>query len=134
MRDDPRVVLWGEDVSIGVMGPTRGLAAEFGPSGCATRRSRRQGFVGAAVGAAMGGLRPVVDLMFASFAYVCLDQVVNQAGRIRSMTGGQVAGAARRSWRRPARQAPTRPTTRRRRAPDVHGRRRAQRRVPVDGA
>ncbi len=89
MRDDPRVVLWGEDVSIGVMGPTRGLAAEFGSERVRDTPISEQGFVGAAVGAAMGGLRPVVDLMFASFAYVCLDQLVNQAGRIRSMSGGQ---------------------------------------------
>jgi pyruvate dehydrogenase E1 component beta subunit len=89
MREDPRVVLWGEDVSIGVMGPTRGLAGEFGPERVRDTPISEQGFLGAAVGAAMGGLRPVVDLMFASFAYVCFDQLVNQAGRIRSMTGGQ---------------------------------------------
>jgi acetoin:2,6-dichlorophenolindophenol oxidoreductase subunit beta len=87
MRADQRVVVWGEDVSIGVMGPTRGLKAQFGERVRDTPISE-QGFVGAAIGAAMGGLRPVIDLMFASFAYVCFDQLVNQAGRIRYMTGG----------------------------------------------
>jgi pyruvate dehydrogenase E1 component beta subunit len=47
--------------------------------------------VGAGVGAAVGGLRPVVDIMFSSFAYVCFDQLVNQAGRLRYMTGGRVS-------------------------------------------
>jgi pyruvate/2-oxoglutarate/acetoin dehydrogenase E1 component len=90
MRADHRVVVWGEDVTIGVMGPTRGLAAEFEGRvrDCPISEA---GFVGAAVGAAIGGLRPVVDLMFSSFAYVAFDQLVNQAGRIRYMTGGQLS-------------------------------------------
>jgi acetoin:2,6-dichlorophenolindophenol oxidoreductase subunit beta len=90
MRSDHRVVVWGEDVTIGVMGPTRGLAPEFGDRvrDCPISEA---GFVGAAVGAAIAGLRPVVDLMFSSFAYVAFDQLVNQAGRIRYMTGGQLS-------------------------------------------
>jgi pyruvate dehydrogenase E1 component beta subunit len=89
MRADPRVVVWGEDVTISVMGPTKGLAAEFDGRVWDTPISEA-GFVGAGVGAAIGGLRPVVDIMFSSFAYVCFDQLVNQAGRIRYMTGGHV--------------------------------------------
>jgi pyruvate dehydrogenase E1 component beta subunit len=91
MREDERVLVWGEDVRIGVMGPTRGLADEFGPERVVDCPISEAAFVGAAVGAAVGGLRPVVDLMFSSFAYVAFDQLVNQAGRLRYMTGGQVA-------------------------------------------
>jgi acetoin:2,6-dichlorophenolindophenol oxidoreductase subunit beta len=91
MREDPRVMVWGEDVTIGVMGPTRGLADEFGPERVIDCPISEAGFVGAAVGAAIGGLRPVVDVMFSSFTYVAFDQLVNQAGRLRYMTGGQVA-------------------------------------------
>jgi pyruvate dehydrogenase E1 component beta subunit len=90
MREDPRVLLWGEDVRIGVMGPTRGLVDEFGPERVIDCPISEAGFVGAAVGAAAGGLRPVVDIMFSSFAYVAFDQLANQAGRLRYMTGGQV--------------------------------------------
>jgi len=91
MRTDPRVYVWGEDVTIGVMGPTRGLAEEFGESRVRDCPISEVGFVGAAVGAAIGGLRPVVDIMFSSFTYVAFDQLVNQAGRIRYMTGGQLS-------------------------------------------
>lgn len=91
MRADPRVFVWGEDVRIGVMGPTRGLAAEFGPDRVVDCPISEAAFVGAAIGAAVGGLRPVVDIMFGSFTYVAFDQIVNQAGRLRYMTGGQIA-------------------------------------------
>lgn len=91
MREDTRVIVWGEDVTIGVMGPTRGLVDEFGPERVIDCPISEAAFVGAAVGAAIGGLRPVVDIMFSSFAYVAFDQIVNQAGRLRYMTGGQVA-------------------------------------------
>ena len=91
MRDDPRVIVWGEDVRIGVMGPTRGLADEFGPERVIDCPISEAAFVGAAVGAAVGGLRPVVDIMFSSFSYVAFDQLANQAGRLRYMTGGQLA-------------------------------------------
>jgi pyruvate/2-oxoglutarate/acetoin dehydrogenase E1 component len=90
MRADPRVVVWGEDVEISVMGPTKGLAAEFKDRVWNTPISEAA-FVGAGVGAAIGGLRPVVDLMFSSFAYVCFDQLVNQAARVRYMSGGRMS-------------------------------------------
>jgi len=90
MREDPRVYVWGEDVRIGVMGPTRGLVDEFGPDRVIDCPISEAAFVGAAIGAAVGGLRPVVDIMFSSFAYVAFDQLVNQAGRLRYMTGGQL--------------------------------------------
>ena len=91
MRDDAHVVVWGEDVRIGVMGPTRGLVEEFGVARVVDCPISEAAFVGAAVGAAIGGLRPIVDIMFSSFSYVAFDQLVNQAGRLRYMTGGQVA-------------------------------------------
>ena len=90
MRVDPRVVVWGEDVTISVMGPTKGLSTEFKDRVWDMPISEA-GFVGAGVGAAVGGLRPVVDLMFSSFSYVCFDQLVNQAGRLRYMSGGRVS-------------------------------------------
>ena len=61
-------IVWGEDVRIGVMGPTRGLADEFGPERVVDCPISEAAFVGAAVGAAVGGLRPVVDIMFSSFS------------------------------------------------------------------
>lgn len=91
MTTDERVVLWGVDVRIGVMGPTRGLVAKFGPERVRDCPISEAGFVGAAVGAAVGGLRPVVDIMFSSFSYVAFDQIVNQAARLRYMTGGQLS-------------------------------------------
>jgi pyruvate dehydrogenase E1 component beta subunit len=91
MRGDARVLLWGEDVRIGVMGPTRGLVEEFGTDRVIDCPISEAGFVGAAVGAAVGGLRPIVDIMFSSFAYVAFDQLANQAGRLRYMTGGQAS-------------------------------------------
>ena len=90
MREDSAVFVWGEDVRIGVMGPTRGLVDEFGTERVIDCPISEAAFVGAAIGAAVGGLRPVVDIMFSSFAYVAFDQLVNQAGRLRYMTGGQV--------------------------------------------
>jgi pyruvate dehydrogenase E1 component beta subunit len=91
MAADDRVVLWGVDVRIGVMGPTRGLVERFGPERVRDCPISEAGFVGAAVGAAVGGLRPVVDIMFSSFSYVAFDQIVNQAARLRYMTGGQLS-------------------------------------------
>jgi acetoin:2,6-dichlorophenolindophenol oxidoreductase subunit beta len=91
MERDERVVLWGVDVTIGVMGPTRGLANRFGRERVRDCPISEAGFVGAAVGAAVGGLRPIVDIMFSSFTYVAFDQIVNQAGRLRYMTGGQLS-------------------------------------------
>jgi pyruvate dehydrogenase E1 component beta subunit len=73
------------------MGPTRGLVDEFGPDRVIDCPISEAGFVGAAIGAAVGGLRPIVDIMFSSFAYVAFDQLANQAGRLRYMTGGQAS-------------------------------------------
>jgi pyruvate dehydrogenase E1 component beta subunit len=91
MRADDRIVVWGEDVRIGVNGPTRGLHAEFGDARIVDTPISEEAFLGAALGAAMNGLRPVVDIMYASFTYVAFDQLVNQIGRARYMSGGQVS-------------------------------------------
>lgn len=90
MRADERVILWGEDVRTGVMSTTQGLHAEFGDARVIDMPISEAGFLGAAMGAATNGLRPVVDIMYSSFTYVAYDQLVNQIGRVRYMTGGQV--------------------------------------------
>ncbi|MGH9136116.1 MAG: alpha-ketoacid dehydrogenase subunit beta [Acidimicrobiales bacterium] len=102
MRVDPTVVVLGEDVAGGAgqgpplegamggtFGATKGLLEEFGPQRVRDTPISEAGVVGAAVGAAMAGLRPVVDLMWASFAPYCFDQIVNQAAKLRYMSGGQ---------------------------------------------
>lgn len=91
MREDERVLIWGEDIRTGVMSTTQGLAEEFGPERVIDTPISEAAFLGAALGASMSGLRPVVDLMYASFTYVAFDQLVNQIGRARYMSGGQVA-------------------------------------------
>ena len=97
-----RVVVLGEDVAGGAgqgpplegamggtFGATKGLLEEFGPLRVRDTPISEAGFVGAAVGAALAGLRPVVDLMWASFAPYAFDQIVNQAAKLRFMSGGQ---------------------------------------------
>jgi pyruvate dehydrogenase E1 component beta subunit len=105
MARDERVVVMGEDVAGGATLPgfedkdawggplavTRGLVGEFGRLRVLDTPISESGFVGAAVGAAAMGLRPVVEVTFIDFLGVCLDQVVNQAAKMRYMLGGQVA-------------------------------------------
>jgi pyruvate dehydrogenase E1 component beta subunit len=104
MRRDPTIVVLGEDVAgaagrahLGLVdawgGPlraTRGLITEFGPERVIDTPISEMGFVGAAVGAAMTGLRPVVEVMFVDLIGVCYDQIVNQAAKMHYMMGGQV--------------------------------------------
>jgi len=91
MRRDPTVVLLGEDVaSGGVFKTTAGLREEFGADRVWDTPISEQAIVGAAMGAAMAGLRPVGEIMFADFYATCWDQVVNQIAKTRYMTGGQV--------------------------------------------
>lgn len=90
MRRDPRVFVMGEDVELGAFGATRGLREEFGRDRVRNTPLSEAGFAGAGVGAAMAGMRPVVEIEFASFLYCCWDQVCNQAAKLRYMTGGQV--------------------------------------------
>ena len=90
MAEDQRVVVIGEDVDRSVIGATRGLAKEFGPMRVRNTPISEATFVGACVGAAAAGLRPVVDLMVGSFFYVAMDQLADQAAKLRYMSGGQV--------------------------------------------
>jgi pyruvate dehydrogenase E1 component beta subunit len=91
MRRDPSVVIWGEDVALyeGSFKVTRGLLAEFGEERIKDTPISENTIVGVAVGASMGGLRPVVELMTVNFALLAMDQIVNHMAKIRSMFGGQ---------------------------------------------
>ena len=92
MRRDERVVLIGEDVAGagGVFKTTVGLLAEFGPRRVVDTPISEQAILGAAMGAAMTGLRPVAEIMFSDFFAVCWDIVANQMAKARYMTDGQV--------------------------------------------
>jgi len=90
MTEDETVVVLGEDVEISTIGCTKGLVEVFGQERVRNSPISEATVVGACVGAAATGLRPVMDLMFSSFFYVAMDQVANQAARLRYMSGGQV--------------------------------------------
>lgn len=92
MRRDQNVVLLGEDVARagGVFKATVGLLDEFGPKRVKDTPISEQAILGATMGAAMTGLRPVADLMFSDFFAVCWDIVVNQIAKTRYMTDGQI--------------------------------------------
>jgi len=86
------VVLLGEDISDnGVFGVTKGLAAKHGADRVRDTPISEQAIVGAAVGAALGGLRPVAEIMFMDFLGLCLDQLANHAAKLRYMSGGVTA-------------------------------------------
>jgi pyruvate dehydrogenase E1 component beta subunit len=91
MRHDPSVFLMGEDVGIfgGVFGVSAGMYDEFGETRVRDTPISEQGIVGAGLGAALVGMRPVVEIMFADFVTVAMDQVVNQAAKARYMSGGK---------------------------------------------
>jgi pyruvate dehydrogenase E1 component beta subunit len=90
MRRDPTVVLLGEDVAEAgtPFKVVKGLVEEFGKERVIDTPISEAGFTGLAVGAAMAGLRPVVDIMFGDFMALVMDQVVNQAAKIHYMSGG----------------------------------------------
>jgi pyruvate/2-oxoglutarate/acetoin dehydrogenase E1 component len=90
MRDDPSVVLWGEDVADagGVFKVSDGLVDEFGSVRVRDTPISEGGFLGAAVGAAASGLRPIVEIMFIEFLGVALDQLVTEAALFRYLSGG----------------------------------------------
>ncbi len=91
LRDDPRVVLMGEDVGRygGTYAASKGLLDEFGPQRVRDTPLSELGFVGIGIGAALGGLRPIVEVMTVNFSLLALDQVVNTAAALRHMSGGQ---------------------------------------------
>ncbi len=102
MRADPSVIVLGEDIAGGsglgppmegamggTFGVTKGLLEEFGSKRVRDTPISEAGFTGAAVGASLSGLRPVIDLMWSSFSPYCFDQIFNQAAKMRYMFGGQ---------------------------------------------
>jgi pyruvate dehydrogenase E1 component beta subunit len=91
MRRDPSVVVLGEDVALyeGSFKVTRGLLSEFGEERVKDTPISENTIIGVAVGAAMGGLRPVAELMTVNFALLAMDQIVNHMAKIHYMFGGQ---------------------------------------------
>jgi len=90
---DPRVFLMGEDVGRygGCYAVSRGLLEEFGPERIRDTPLSESAFVGAGIGAALGGMRPIVEIMSVNFALLALDQLVNTAATLLHMSGGQLA-------------------------------------------
>jgi acetoin:2,6-dichlorophenolindophenol oxidoreductase subunit beta len=93
MRADPRVFLMGEDIGQhgGIFRVTKDLIDEFGADRVRDTPISEASFVGLGIGAAMVGMRPVVELLFMDFALVAADQIVNQAAKLRYMSGGTVS-------------------------------------------
>ena len=93
MRGDERVFLMGEDVGAygGCFGVSKGLLDEFGPERIRDTPLSESAFVGAGIGAAMGGMRPIVEVMTVNFCLLALDQIMNNAATITHMSGGQFA-------------------------------------------
>lgn len=89
MERDPRVVVLGEDVRLGIRGFTKGILDRFGPDRIFDTPISEAGFTGLATGAALAGLRPVVEYQINALIYVAFDQLVNQAQKLRYMMGGQ---------------------------------------------
>ena len=91
LRDDPRVFFMGEDVGRygGPYGVSRGLQEEFGEDRVRDTPLCESTFVGAGIGAALGGMRPIVEVMTVNFSLLALDQIVNTAAVMRHMSGGQ---------------------------------------------
>ncbi len=94
LRQDPRVFLLGEDIIDpwgGTFRVTEGLYTEFGPERVRETPISEAAIVGCAIGAALLGMRPVAEIMFLDFAAIAMDQIVNQAAKLRYMTGGQTS-------------------------------------------
>ena len=91
MRADPRVFLMGEDVGRygGCYAVSKGLLAEFGPERIRDTPLSESTFVGAGIGAALGGMRPIVEIMTVNFSLLALDQIMNNAATLLHMSGGQ---------------------------------------------
>ncbi len=91
MRRDPKVFLMGEEVGQynGAYKASQGMLDEFGPERVLDTPISELGFAGLGVGAAMNGLRPVIEFMTFNFSLVAIDQIINSAAKLRSMSGGQ---------------------------------------------
>jgi pyruvate/2-oxoglutarate/acetoin dehydrogenase E1 component len=92
MLRDERVFLMGEDVGAygGCFAVSKGLLDEFGPSRIRDTPLSESGFVGAGIGAAIEGMRPIVEIMTVNFSLLALDQIMNNAATLRHMSGGQI--------------------------------------------
>jgi pyruvate/2-oxoglutarate/acetoin dehydrogenase E1 component len=92
MARDERVFLLGEDVGFfgGAFATTKGLFDKYGPKRLMDTPISETAIVGAALGCALTGLRPIAELMFIDFTGVCMDQIANQVAKARYMSGGQV--------------------------------------------
>jgi pyruvate dehydrogenase E1 component beta subunit len=93
LQTDPRVFLMGEDVGRygGAFAVSRGLLEEFGDERVRDTPLSESAFVGAGIGAALGGMRPIVEVMTVNFSLLALDQIVNNAAALRHMSGGQLS-------------------------------------------
>lgn len=93
LTKDPRVFLMGEDVGAygGCFAVSKGLLQEFGPERIRDTPLSESVFVGAGIGAALGGMRPIVEVMTVNFSLLALDQIVNNAATLRHMSGGQLS-------------------------------------------
>jgi pyruvate dehydrogenase E1 component beta subunit len=92
MREDEDVFLMGEDIAEmgGSMGVTHGMLEEFGPERIRNTPISEMAIVGAGIGAAMQGMRPIVEIMYEDFTTLAMEQIVNQAAKHRYMSGGQL--------------------------------------------
>lgn len=93
LQNDPRVFLMGEDVGRygGAYACSKGFQEEFGEERIRDTPLSESTFVGAGIGAALGGMRPIVEIMTVNFSLLALDQIVNNAATLRHMSGGQVS-------------------------------------------
>jgi len=92
MLRDPKVILMGEEIGVfeGVYKVTRGLLKEFGPERVRDTPISEAAIAGAAVGAALAGLKPVAEIMYMDFVTICLDQIATNAAKMRFMSGGKL--------------------------------------------
>ena len=95
MEADPKVLVLGEDIADreggGVTGTMRGLSTKFGTDRVCTTPISEQAIIGAAIGAAMAGYKPVAEIMLMNFTAVCMDMIFNHAAKLRFMSGGQTS-------------------------------------------
>jgi pyruvate dehydrogenase E1 component beta subunit len=93
MEEDPKVLVFGEDIADreggGVTGATIGLSTKFGDQRVKSTPISEQAIIGAAIGAALAGYKPVAEIMLMNFTAVCMDMIFNHAAKLRFMSGGQ---------------------------------------------
>lgn len=91
MRSDPSIFVLGEDIGPqgGIFGCTRGLLDEFGENRIIDTPISEAGFTGVGIGAALTGMRPIIEFMYMDFTYEAMDQILNQAAKLRYMYGGK---------------------------------------------